>query len=153
MPSPAIPPLGVVSRFWTFRNKGVKKHGGGIEKSPSGLIKENVAFPSVFFPSLGCLARFFYCVFGRFVTKGLSKIGLKKPRKVFRGLQKSSHLVASIISPPSQNTGSTFFVPPPPPPNTRFLARPEKQGAPGGANKAATYSLFFFLFLFLVSRP
>jgi hypothetical protein len=48
-----------------------------FQKNPSGLIDitNNAAFfPSVFFPPfLGCFARFFYRVFGRFVTTGVQK--------------------------------------------------------------------------------
>jgi hypothetical protein len=49
---------------------------------PLELITKNVAFfrPFFFFFSLGCMVRFFYCVFGRFVTRGVQKRDLKRSR-------------------------------------------------------------------------
>jgi hypothetical protein len=54
-----------------------------------------VDFSPLFFPSLDCFARFFYRVFGRFVTRGVQKRDKQKPRKVFRSRQKSSYLLTS----------------------------------------------------------
>jgi hypothetical protein len=80
----------VVVFFGRFGTRGVKKHDQNKnQQNSSGLITKNVAiFPSVFFPSLGCFACFFYRVFGRFVTRGVQKHDIKKTRKTFGSCQK-----------------------------------------------------------------
>jgi hypothetical protein len=91
--------------FGRFVTRGVQKHEKALffRKSPSGLITKNVAFFSSVSPppSLGCLVRFFYRVFGRFATRGVQKRDKKNRAKIFSAPKKSSYLLTSLFFPPA----------------------------------------------------
>jgi hypothetical protein len=62
--------------FGRFVTRRVQKHGGKIKKKHLGSLQQIwLLFRPFFFffSSLGCLVRFFYRVFGRFVTREVQK--------------------------------------------------------------------------------